>query len=439
MTGSVNSAASGPIATPPQNEFRLGWKVLIASLLGTAFGASPLPFNTIGFFIDPLQREFGWSRTEISFGITIYGMLAAFLAPVFGWLADRYGVRRVALASLTLFALVFASFAIMPSALWAFYLLWVLVGLFGIGSTPVTWSRAINLWYFRQRGLALGLTLVGTSISAMILPFLTTTFIAEFGWRASFALLSLLPLAIALPVGLLWFREPRPEERPPEIGTGATSELPGFTLTEAMRLPRFWILWTSVAIITLAYAGALVHMPSMLAAREFEPTIIATVMSVFGLSIFAGRIITGLLLDRFWAPLVTLPILCLPAMSCWLLLGDSTLTFSLAVMAAFLMGFAAGAETDLVAYLAGRYFGMKSYGQIYGVQYMAFGLMAALSPTLYGWVRDTSGSYDPMLTAAAVMFVSGALIMLLLGPYPEFGRVTEEERSPVNPTELPGQ
>jgi MFS family permease len=88
------------------------------------------------------------------------------------------------------------------------------------------------------------------------------------------------------------------------------------------------------------------------------------------------------------------------------------------------MGFAAGAETDLVAYLAGRYFGMKSYGQIYGVQYMAFGLMAALSPTLYGWVRDSTGSYDPMLTAAGVMFVVGGFMLLLLGPYPDFGRVT---------------
>ena len=428
------TTASSNLETPASNnEFRLGWKVLIASLLGTAFGASPLPFNTIGFFIDPLQQEFGWSRTEISFGITIYGMLAAFLAPVFGWLADRFGVRLVALASLAIFALVFASFAIMPSALWAFYLLWVLIGLFGIGSTPVTWSRAINLWYFRQRGLALGLTLVGTSISAMILPFLTTTFIAEFGWRASFALLSLLPLAVALPVGLFWFREPTPEERPAEIGAGATSDLPGLTLSEAMRLPRFWILWLSVAVITLAYAGALVHMPSMLSARQFEPTLIATVMSVFGLSIFAGRIITGLLLDRFWAPLVTLPILCLPALSCWLLLGDGAMSFATAMLAAFLMGFAAGAETDLVAYLAGRYFGMKSYGQIYGVQYMAFGLMAALSPTVYGWVRDTTGSYDGILSIAAGMFIGGALMMLLLGPYPDFGRITEEEPSPVDP------
>jgi MFS family permease len=419
----MNTAA--PV--PAGNEFRRGWKVLVASLLGVAFGASPLPFNTIGFFIDPLQREFGWSRTEISLGITIYGMLAAFLAPVFGWLADRFGVRRVALGSLAIFALIFASFAIMPGELWAFYMLWTLIGLFGIGSTPVTWSRAINLWFFKQRGLALGLTLVGTSISAMILPFLTITFITELGWRASFALLSLLPLAIALPVGIAWFREPRPEERPVEIGTGSATSLPGRTLAAAMREFRFWILWISVAMITLAYAGALVHLPSMLAARAFEPTLIATVMSAFGLSIFAGRIITGLLLDRFWAPFVMLPILCLPALSCWMLMGDSSLTFAMALLAAFLMGFASGAETDLVAYLSGRYFGMKSYGQIYGVQYMAFGLMAALSPTLYGWVRDTTGSYDPMLLAAAALFVIGALLLLLLGPYPDFGRVTEEE------------
>jgi OFA family oxalate/formate antiporter-like MFS transporter len=160
----------------------------------------------------------------------------------------------------------------------------------------------------------------------------------------------------------------------------------------------------------------------MLKQRDFDPTSVATVLSVFGLSIFAGRIITGLLLDRFWAPLVTLPILCLPAVSCWMLMGDAPLGFTMAVLAAFMMGFASGAETDLVAYLAGRYFGMKSYGQIYGVQYMAFGLMAALSPTLYGWVRDTTGSFDPMLIAAAIMFLVGAFLLLLLGPYPDFSR-----------------
>ena len=427
LTYNMNAPTSIP---PPvaagRSEFRLGWKVLIASLLGVAFGASPLPFNTIGFFIDPLQQEFGWTRTEISFGITIYGVLGALLAPAFGWLADRYGVRRVALGSLTVFGLVFAAFSVIPGNLFWFYVLWTMIGLFGIGSTPITWSRAINLWFFRQRGLALGLTLVGTSVSAMLLPFITTQLIGQVGWRGSFALLALLPLAVALPLGLLWFREPRDHERPPEVAAVGAAQLPGRTVGEAMREKRFWILWISIALVSIAYAGALVHLPSMLSARGFDRTSAAAVMSVFGLSIFAGRIITGLLLDRFWAPLVTLPILCLPALSCWVLMGDAPLSLTLAVAAAFLMGFASGAETDLIAYLAGRYFGMRSYGQIYGVLYMAFGLSTAISASLYGWVRDTTGSYDPMLLAAAGMFVAGAVLLLFLGPYPVF---VADERS----------
>ena len=403
-------------------EFTRGWRVLIASLLGTAFGASPLPYNTIGFFIEPLQREFGWTKAEVSFGVTVYGVLGALLAPVFGWLADRYGVRRVALGSLTAFGLAFASFALIPGTLAWYYALWTLIGLVGIGSTPITWSRAINLWFFRNRGLALGLTLVGTSISAMLLPTLTVQFVTHFGWRESFALLALLPLAIAFPIGLAWFREPRVEERPPELAAAAGGGLvlAGRTLGEAMREYRFYALWVSIVLISVAYGGALVHMPSMLGAQGFTPTQAASVMGVFGLSIFAGRIITGLLLDRFWAPLVTLPILCLPAVSCYLLAVDHSLTPTMAVLAAFLLGFSSGAETDLIAYLAGRYFGMANYGQIYGMLYMAFGMSTAVSATLYGWVRDSTGSYDAMLFAAAIMFVVGALLLLTLGRYPSF-------------------
>ena len=403
-------------------EFTRGWRVLIASLLGTAFGASPLPYNTIGFFIEPLQREFGWTKAEVSFGVTVYGVLGALLAPLFGWLADRYGVRRVALGSLTAFGLVFASFALIPGTLAWYYGLWTLIGLVGIGSTPITWSRAINLWFFRHRGLALGLTLVGTSISAMLLPTLTVQFVTHFGWRESFALLALLPLAVALPVGLAWFREPRVEERPAELVTAAGGGLvlAGRTLGEALREYRFYALWVSIVLISVAYGGALVHMPSMLGAQGFTPVQAASVMGVFGLSIFAGRIITGLLLDRFWAPLVTLPILCLPAVSCYLLATDHSLTPSAAVFAAFLLGFSSGAETDLIAYLAGRYFGMANYGQIYGMLYMAFGMSTAVSATLYGWVRDSTGSYDAMLFAAAIMFVVGALLLLTLGRYPSF-------------------
>jgi MFS family permease len=411
-------------ATPvsqPRGEFRRGWKVLVAALLGTACGASPIPFQTMGFFIGPLQDEFGWSLRDISFGVLIYGVLGALLAPLFGWFADRYGVRPVALLSTTAFGLAFGALSLTPDSLTGFYAIWFLIGLVGIGSTPITWSRAVNLWFFRNRGLALGLTLVGTSIAALVLPILTVTLIETYGWRSAYALLALLPLGVALPVALAWFREPRPEERPVEltaaIGSGQTT-LPGFTLGQVLRTGRFWILAASILCVAFAYGGALVHMPQMLKGQGFSGEQTALVMSLLGLSIFAGRIVTGLLLDRFWAPLVTLPILSLPALSCFVLSGDS-LTLPLAIMTGLLLGFSSGAETDLVAYLASRYFGMGHYGRIYGSLYMVFGIASAASPAFYGAVRDAQNSYDSALFSAAVLFVLGALLLLTLGRYPE--------------------
>lgn len=401
-------------------EFSKGWKVLLAALLGTGCGASPLPFQTAGFMMGPIQQEFGWSLKEISFGVTIYGVLGALLAPAFGAMADRFGVRRVALGSLTAFGLVFASFGLMPSSLLGFYFMWFLIGLVGIGSTPITWSRAVNLWFFRNRGLALGITLVGTSISAIVLPPLTVALIHQLGWRGAYPALALLPLALALPVGLAFFREPRPDERPPELNavdaTGKVA-LSGLSLRECMAGRRFWILLLSILLVSFAYGGALVHMPTMLKAKGFVDSQAAIVMSLFGVSIFAGRIITGLLMDRIWAPLVTLPILCLPAVACVLLAGDQ-LSFGLAVACAFMLGFSSGAETDLVAFLAGRYFGMANYGRIYGSLYMGFGIGSALSPLAYGWVRDSVGSYDPILLVAGAMFVVGGVLLLAMGRYP---------------------
>jgi MFS family permease len=404
-----------------RSEFRSGWKVLLASMLGVMCGASPIPFNTIGFFIGPLNAEFGWTFREISIGITIFGVLASLLAPLFGALADRFGVRPVALASLLAFGLAFAAFAFTPGSLAGFYGLWVLVGLVGIGSTPVTWSRAVNLWFYRNRGLALGITLVGTSFAAMLVPPLTVWAIGRFGWRMAYPIVALLPLVVALPVGLLFFREPTAAERPPQLsvapGSGA---LAGLTLREAMRGYRFWLIFASILLVAFAYGGAHIHLPQMLAAKGFEPGQAALVMSGLGFSILSGRIFTGFLLDRFWAPAVTLPILCLPAVSCVLLAGPS-LTLPLAFLAALFLGFAAGAETDLVAYLAGRYFGMAHYGKIYGTLYMPFGIASAVSPAVYGWVRDSTGTYAPVLQTALFLFIAGAVLLLWLGRYPVFG------------------
>jgi MFS family permease len=409
-----------------RSEFSLGWRVLLAGLVGVAFGASPIPFNTLGLTLAPINAEMGWSFAQISASVLVFGVVASLLAPVFGWLADTYGVRPVALASLAAFGLVFASLAFTPASLMGFYFLWFLMGLVGIGSTPVTWSRAINMWFFRNRGLALGILLVGTSISALIVPRVAVWAIAEFGWRAMYPIVALFPLLVALPIAYLWFREPTPEEQPAQIRAGG--EVAGISLGEALKDRRFWTIWLSIACVALAYGGAHIHMPEIIKQHGMSTDDAANILGMIGISLLVGRIVTGWLLDRIWAPAVCVPILLLPALASWWLMGTDT-DVTRIYLAAFLLGFAAGAESDLIAYLASRYFGMRNYGRIYGMLYMPFGIASAASPVIYGRVRDLTGSYDGALQMAMLLFAAGALLLLTLGRYPRFG-AAEPEAAP---------
>lgn len=400
-----------------RSEFRLGGKPLAAALLGVTCGASPLPFNVLPLVMGPIHAEFGWDFAAISAGVTIFGIIASLMAPVYGAMADRLGVRPVALWSLFLFGLVFGAFWFLPGSLTGYYFFWAVLGIIGIGSTPVTWSRAISMWFSRHRGLALGIMLLGTSVAGMVVPQIAQAVIAAGGWRLAFPVLALLPLFLALPIGLAWFREPRPEEQPPGI-SDASGRVIGDELKQAVRGYRFWVLFLSIALVAFAYAGAHIHMAQIVQLHGFTAATAATVMGVVAIGILAGRLIVGMLFDRFWAPGVAFPALLLPALACFLLMGTDT-SLPMVMVGGFLLGFAAGTESDVIAFLAARYFGMAHYGRIYGVLYMPFGIFSALSPMAYGAVRDATGSYDLVLTASMILFATGGALLLLLGRYPD--------------------
>jgi OFA family oxalate/formate antiporter-like MFS transporter len=406
------------------SEFRKGGPILFAAMIGVGCGASPIPFNVLPAVIGPIHADLGWSFLQISLGITLFGLVASFLAPVYGWASDRWGVRPVAIASLVGFSATFALFALMPPSLPAWYGMWALVGLVGIGSTPVTWSRAINMWFVKNRGLALGTMLLGTSLAGIVVPQIAQAAIAGkifgTGWRATFPVLALLPLLLATPLALWLFREPSIAERPPGI-SDAQGNLTGLNVGQAVRGYRLWVIWLSIALVALAYGGVFINMIQIVGLHGFTAAEGATVMSIMAVGILAGRVITGLLFDRFWAPAVLVPILLSPALSCWLLMGTGGPIANL-MAGALLLGFAAGAESDLIAYLAGRYFGMAHYGKIYGLLYMPFGIASAISPAIYGAVRDATGSYDAMLAVAIGLFAVGAVLPLTLGRYPDFSK-----------------
>lgn len=400
-----------------ESEFRRGWRVVLAAAVGVGVGLSGLPFYTFGTFVKPLSDAFGWSRAEISAGALFLVFGSLMTAPLVGRLADRLGVRRIGLTALAGLAIGFVGLTAIGGSIWNFYLGWLMVALAGAGTSPIVWTRAVTTWFDRSRGLALGLTLLGTGIAGMLGPRFVGLLIAWNGWRAGYLGMAAIVAAGALPiVAALFF-----ERRDHTAGSGAAPVAIGLTAREAARTRHFWMLGLGMFLVSLGIGSAIVHLVPLMTDRGFAVSDATALAGLLGGSVVIARIGVGLLVDHFHAPRVALVLLMLPAIACLLLTGDGRATW-IAALAAVLFGVAAGAEVDLIAYLTNRYFGFKAYGEIYGWQLAFFGLGAGLGPTLTGRVRDVAGGYEPALYAGAALFVIGALLIGALGPYPTLER-----------------
>ena len=127
-----------------------GWWVVLVSSIGLMLHYGPVISGTFGVFLKPLSEEFGWSRTEISLGFSISTLVLSAALPIVGRLLDRHGARTVIVPSLLLFGLGVVSFSILLPELWHFYAIYVLLGVVGSGSTPVSFSK-VNLQLVRSQ------------------------------------------------------------------------------------------------------------------------------------------------------------------------------------------------------------------------------------------------------------------------------------------------
>ena len=197
--------------TPDQplahDSLRRGAGVLVASAAGFGLGLSGLPFYTVGVFLAPLTQAFRWSGAEVQGGLTLLLLANVVTLPAAGALVDRLGPRTVALGSVLLFSLSFMSFGTLRGDLWGFYVHWIAMSVAGAGTLSVTWTRTIGAIFDRRRGLALGLAMMGTGITALVAPSLANALITRFGWRMAYALLGAAPLLIAGPLVWLFFKD----------------------------------------------------------------------------------------------------------------------------------------------------------------------------------------------------------------------------------------
>lgn len=411
-------------------EFKSGWPVVLAAMVGIGLGLSPVPFYTIGMMAPELVKAFGWSFSAVMGGLPIMTMAVIIAGPLVGLLADRFGVRRVTLISVALFGLAFMAFSLSTGSLLQFYITWGVMAALGAGTLPITWTRAVNGRFEQHKGLALGLALLGTGLFGYAVKPLAAWLITEHGWRTAYLVIGALPLLIALPIGYFCFYEagsksPDPSERRAADAArmGAT---PGLSFKDTLRTWRFWVLATAFTLVSFAIGGPIPNMENILKLAHFNPSQIVHLVSLLGLSVIGGRIIGGWLIDRFWAPGVAFILLSAPAWGCWIL-AHGPLDMTTAAACIVLIGFAAGVEYDLMAFLVARYFGMKTYATIYGALYGFFALGAGFGPVIFGRAFDKTGSYDSILMVSMGLLLAGALILLTLGRYGVFKTPTEDQ------------
>ena len=371
---------------------------------------------SLAIFLQPLSLATGWSRSGISAGMTL-DFLAMGIAG-FGWgaLSDRCGARLVVLSGALLLGagLVLASRA---TSLLQFQLAYgVLVGV-ASGAFFAPMIATVTRWFDRQRSLAVSLVSAGMGVAPMTISPLARWLISTYDWRIAMATVGVLAWALLIPAALLVRRAPA------EVHAESTSQSSDTTpaamqlsVRQAFASPQFAVLALTFFCCCAAHSGPIFHLVSYAIGCGIPAMAAVTIYSVEGLAGFGGRLLFGLLGDRFGARRLVVIGLLVQAVAIVTYLFVTTLGQFYAL--AILTGTAYGGVMPLYAVVAREYFGPRIMGTVFGAAIMASSLGMALGPWVGGWVFDTFRSYHWMYLSSFALALCAVGMALLFPPRP---------------------
>ena len=393
-----------------------GWRVAAASSACIFVSFASLLVYTFGIFLKPLTLEFQWSREAVSAAFGFAALAVAVCSPVLGWLLDRFPARRIIVPSMAIFGCVFASLSLLRPPIWHLYATFILLGIVGNGTAHLAYSRALSTWFDKRRGVAFAALLGGGALGAMVLPVAAQLLIGRVGWRATFALFGAMVLAVGLPLG--WRVRERTQARSDQKHAEE-----GATTTQAIRSRAFWIILAVLFFCSLSQNGALEHISALLTDRGISAGSAALAASALGAATLASRLVTGWLLDRYFAPRVGLVLLSIAAIGTFLLARAHSAAAG--ITGAACIGIGMGGEADLTPYLLTRYFGLRSFSSLYGWSWTVYAVAGALGPVLMGRAFDLTGSYTKLLVLLAALTCVAAVLMLFLPRYERSAHIEE--------------
>jgi len=407
-----------PLSTP----FFYGWVAVALSFLTTLVGAGIRSAPTV--FIHPFETEFGWSRAEISFAVSINLFLYGLAAPLSGWLIDRVGPRRVMVGSLAFLAVGVGLTTLMHDY-WQLLVLWgVVVGVAAGGTASVLSAAVASRWFVFRRGLVLGILNSANSTGQLIFLPLMMTIIVAFGWRGGSLLLLCAALGL-VPFVALWMRDDpgdvglAPYTSSAAVASGgaalASEDARKVPLRYAIRTSTFWLLGMSYFVCGGTANGLVgTHLIPHAIDRGIPEIAAAASVGVMGGLNFVGTTLSGWIIDRVspkkWLALIFV----LRGLSLFIL--PFVTNFSGLFIFAVIYGLDWFATVAPVIAITSDTFGKRSVGIIYGWIFVFHQVGGAVAATAAGAVRVAMGQYHYAFIAGGIMALIAAVLSLSIRP-----------------------
>jgi MFS family permease len=403
-------------------ELRQNWRPLLAATIGMASGMSMVGMVTTTI-VPSLISDVGWSKADFA-AVGVLALATAFVFPFVGRLTDVVGVRLTALIGQVILPLIYLAYSLMDGRLGVYIAIFALQSLLCVTTTSTVYTRLAVQYVVKARGLALAIVASGPAIAGIALAPILNHYVEVNGWRAAYQAVAICT-AIA---GLVCFLLIPSSSAPAKPLATAPKRRARDDYPMIFRTPAFWILVVAMLLCNLPQTILLVQLKLLLLANHITGEGAAVMLSTVSIGMLAGRFVTGIALDRFRPYPVSFFSLALPSMGLFIIASSydapAVLTF-----AVFCLGFAFGAEGDIVAFLVARHFGVAVYSSTLGLLTAVMSFSTASGAALLSFTLARTGGYELYLVIVGVAVLIGATAILMLGrgsPPGKLARTIEE-------------
>lgn len=395
-----------------------GWVVVI-TFFTTGIVLWGVRFS-FGVFFKSLEAEFELSRATTSSIFSVYMVFGGVFTIVGGLALDRYGPKIIILL-MGLFTGLSLLLTGLTTGVWQLFITYSLLLAMGSSAMYVTTMSTISRWFNRKRGLALGIASSGAGLGMVVMAPFATYLITSFDWRVSYIIIGIGAWLLVIPLSMLLKKDPaeigalpdgvKPDEVVIEAEKG-TSPGAGLLLLPALKTRSFWLIIFTWVLFASSVFLLLTHIVPHAIDIGFSAGEAATILSLIGITVIAGRVMMGIISDRIGRKRGA--VICALAQAgamLWLMWVQELWMFYLF---ALIFGFAYGGMGPTMAALVGDTFGLRRIGSVIGVLDAGFNIGAAIGPAIGGLIFDVSGSYFlAFLYTVGALLAVGVLILLI--------------------------